>query len=641
MEEGNELSIIKDILDGNIKNLDLNTDALNDIHHFLITYKKEIMKMIMSSEKGEKFTNKISISKIISSMLLQIGLLIPVSMLAYLNLTAYFPINDMLFIKMIIATVIPLTIITSRVLEKIYQRKMLKEYANVTYNNLVECFSNTLDKPLKEKYQSEVLTDNFLQEIYSTIKDIQYNSYETAKDELLALQTLATEYISYKNNNKHLELSLTNQNAEFTKRLEAIEEKVSQKQKAYKIKNVLRIIDKLIAGEKVTFSKPATKGINIDPDDTIFDETNKSLEKIDHYNKNSSSRLWNLSLTSKEIAKVTKNYELIKKHNLRYTFWSYIYKFKGTNWISGLTFTILNPFLALSTNNIFLTTLLNSLFCYLIPSFIIGKQKLNKELRTMEAYIAEHKGYVKEQNTFSSILKTDYERDRDKRLEEIKTNFKNKKVDSFIKDLFYDIEYIKANPYKDCERDIVALNEIARDYAEYTYQYNEDATLKINQDIYAFYERQYEIETHMYQSRKTEQDIIEINKALKEALNKPETDNYLINNDVFIKDIIKVINAIKANDYPYSSNELQEVRGILVNYLNWRFVGNHTYEEINREIKKYYYQLNNVIFKIKNKQTISDNIEDIDDITTLAIKDGIKLDNNLDFDVNKLELKLK
>ena len=145
----------------------------------------------------------------------------------------------------------------------------------------------------------------------------------------------------------------------------------------------------------------------------------------------------------------------------------------------------------------------------------------------------------------------------------------------------------------------------------------------------------------MYQSRKNEQDIIEINKALKEALNKPETDNYLINNDVFIKDIIKVINAIKANDYPYSSNELQEVRGILVNYLNWRFVGNHTYEEINREIKKYYYQLNNVIFKIKNKQTISDNIEDIDDITTLAIKDGIKLDNNLDFDVNKLELKLK
>ena len=249
-----------------------------------------------------------------------------------------------------------------------------------------------IDKPLEEKYQSEVLTDNFLQEIYSTIKDIQYNSYETAKDELLALQTLVAEYLSYKNNNKNLDLSLINQGAEFTKRLEEIEEKVSQKQKAYKIKNVLRIIDKLIAGEKVTFSKPATKGINVNP-----------------------------------------NYELIKQHNLRYTFWSYIYKFKGTNWISGLTFTILNPFLALSTNNLFLTTLLNSLFCYLIPSFIIGKQKLNKELRTMEAYIAEHKGYVKEQNTFSSILKTDYERDRDKRLEEIKTNFKNKKVDSILK----------------------------------------------------------------------------------------------------------------------------------------------------------------------------------------------------------------
>ena len=138
MEEGNELSIIKEILDGNIKNLDLNTEALNDIHHFLITYKKEIMKMIMSSEKGEKFTNKISISKIISSMLLQIGLLIPVSMLAYLNLTAYFPINDMLFIKMIIATVIPLTIITSRVLEKIYQRKMLKDYAKVVYNKFIQ-----------------------------------------------------------------------------------------------------------------------------------------------------------------------------------------------------------------------------------------------------------------------------------------------------------------------------------------------------------------------------------------------------------------------------------------------------------------------------------------------------------------------
>ena len=52
-------------------------------------------------------------------------------------------------------------------------------------------------------------------------------------------------------------------------------------------------------------------------------------------------------------------------------------------------------------------------------------------------------------------------------------------------------------------------------------------------------------------------------------------------------------------------------------------------------MKEYYYKLNNVVFKIKNKQTISDNIEDIDDITTLAIKDGIKLDNNLNI-LNKL-----
>ena len=58
-------------------------------------------------------------------------------------------------------------------------------------------------------------------------------------------------------------------------------------------------------------------------------------------------------------------------------------------------------------------------------------------------------------------------------------------------------------------------------------------------------------------------------------------------------------------------------------------------------MKEFYYKLNNVIFKVKNKQTISDNIEDINEVMSFTLKEGIKLDTNLGLDVNKLELKLK
>ncbi len=639
MEDGNELSIIKDILDGNIKKLDLDRDALNDMHNFLTTHKKEVMQMILSSEKANIFQNKLDSNDVILSQAALFIFYIVVGGIILLS-PAVLPMTNIMIIEMVIGTIIPSILINTRILEKLYQSKWRKAYARLIYNNLVERFTNNLDKPIKENYQSEILTDSFLQEIYSTIKDIQYNSYETAKEELLSLQTLALEYISYQNNNTNLELSLTNQKDEFTKRLDEIEDRVSSKQQTYKIKNVLRVIDKLIVGEKVTLNQKSSKGINVSPYRNIFKEAEESLDKIDQYN-NRTSRNWSSPSINKEMEKVTKYYKEINKHNFKYTFWSYIYKYKKPNWISGLLFAIINPFLAFSSGHIIITSLVSAIICYLVPSMLIGKHNLNKELKKMESYMAEHKGYMEEQKIFKSVLKTGYEINRDKRIDEIKENFKNKKVDSFIKDLFSDIEYIKAHPYKDCEQDIVTLNEIARDYAEFTYQYADNATLKINQDIYDFYERQYEIEMHMYQSRKREQDIIEINKALKEALNKPETDNYLINNDVFIKDIIKVINAIKANDYPYSNNELQEARGILVNYLNWKLGSVHTYEEINSEMKKYYYQLNNVVFKVKNKQKISDNIEDIDDITTITINDGIKLDNNLNLDVNKLELKLK
>ena len=67
-------------------------------------------------------------------------------------------------------------------------------------------------------------------------------------------------------------------------------------------------------------------------------------------------------------------------------------------------------------------------------------------------------------------------------------------IDSFIKDLYYDIELIKAVPYEDCEKDIIELNSIANDYALYMYQRSDSSTLKINQGIYDFYRRQYEVE---------------------------------------------------------------------------------------------------------------------------------------------------
>ena len=642
MNYENELHAIENILNGNIKSY--NKEAAEHIYDCLINDKKEVIKKIKANEKRKLLETMPNFKTLVLSFLISFGLSTFYGAFALLGEWPFNSSNVLMLIRFTINSIFPLLIINSQILEYLYQRKIINKKAKETYNNMVKFFAKRDNKLNLNVSLNNNIVDNFLQEIYLTIKDIQNNSYKTAKMELQELQVLALEYIDYKNQNKEVvDLTLTNQKEKFENRLKLIKEKVKTNQKNYKIENVLRVIDKLIKGEKVEELKEEEQVIKLD----FLSDSDKGYNDLDEIDKLTSNEISYEKLAIK-YSKLVKIYNRMKKHRLKYTLWSYLHNSKGIDTLLfALVFAVVNPLLVINpfltgiNGNIILSALLAFVSTYIAPMFYLGSKCLKNDLSILKGYIEQSERYQRGQKDTESLLKTDKERDRDKGLEQIASHFKNKKVDSFIKDLYYDIELIKAHPYEDCEKDIIDLNTIANDYALYMYNHSDNPTLKINQGIYDFYKKQYEIEYHMMQKQNQVKDIVEINRALKDALNNPETDNFLINNDIFIKDIIKVINAIKANNYPYSNNELQEVRGILVNYLNWRFVEYHTYEEINREMKKYYYQLNNVIFKVKNKQVISDNIKDINNVMKLTLQDGVELDANLGLDVNKLELKLK
>ena len=642
MNYENELHAIENILNGNIKFY--NKEATEHIYDCLINDKKDVIKKIKSIEKSKLLETMPNFKALVFSFLTAFGLSTFYGAFVLLGEWPFNSSDVSMLIRFTINSIFPLLIINSQILEYFYQRIIINKKAKETYNNMVKFFAKRDNRLNLNVSLNNNIIDNFLQEIYLTIKDIQNNSYKTAKMELQELQVLALEYIDYKNQNKEVvDLTLTNQKEEFENRLKLIKEKVKTNQKNYKIENVLRVIDKLIKGEKVEELKEEEQVIKLD----FLSDSDKGYNDLDEIDKLTSNEISYEKLAIK-YSKLVKIYNRMKKHRLKYTLWSYLHNSKGIDTLLfDLVFAIVNPILVINpfltgiNGNIILSALLAFVSTYIAPMFYLGSKYLKNDLSILKGYIEQSERYQRGQKDTESLLKTDEERDRDKALENIANHFKNKNIDSFIKDLYYDIELIKANPYEDCEKDIIELNSIANDYALYMYQRNDNSTLKINQGIYDFYRRQYEVENRMSKKQTQVTKIVEINKALKEALDKPKTDNYLINNDIFIQDIIKVINTIKANDYPYSNNELQEVRGILVNYLNWKYGTNHTYEEITLQMKEFYYKLNNVIFKVKNKQTISDNIEDINEVMSFTLKEGIKLDTNLGLDVNKLELKLK
>ncbi len=559
--------------------------------------------------------------------------------LVFAILSSLFPLGIIPYIDALVIFISSI-FMGSRCASKLLIKILSFKSAKQKYYECEQVLTNALSFINREEEKNIVkkvqLNDNFLEEIVDTINAIKVNSYPSCKEELISLQELSEEYLKYQDESTNFVLTLGNKQEELKNRLKNIKEKIKSEQSKYRIAHSIEKLDSLIYDKNNQNEDDNTPVYYKIEEDQLKENINikylGSLEIANDLNAGSKRNLY-----AKESSKIYLNNILnrIKHHKLLYSILSYFHKIEEKKMNSCPADELGRIDIQISLFQIAIYMVV-----YTISHLITGNIPLSLFLSLSSCYLPP---IIKGNKTLKDV----YVPNLKDRIAEIKEGKSSKgkeetRVDSFIKDIMQNIAYIQNNPYKDCEEDIADLKQLATDYVEYIHRSpNYKPNLELNAETKDFYGREYTIESSFSKKQNTSEKVLTINKSIKDALKNPSVDNSIIEKDMFIKDIIKVINMIKNNDYEHSSIDQEQVRDIAVDYIN--FVYNRpnklSYREINIALKNYYQRLLTLIDVIKNKQKVSDNITEIDSIITEI--DRIKLDTDLDLDVNKLDLKLK